>query len=117
MFVLSVPNSESSTDDSGKGAADVQAAGPAQGSDPQELEGTALRTPLQVERELSQSRCDAVVPVMRTLTSSVAVISRRRCRSFAFLSCHHLHLREDFIRRQHPIHRNRVTPLAWATEP
>jgi hypothetical protein len=106
MFVLSVPNSESSTDDSRKGAADVQAAGPAQGSDPQESEGTALRTAREVEREFSQSRRDAIVPATGALKSSIAVISWRQRRGFAFFSRHHLHLRENFICRQHPIHRN-----------
>src|SRR5438034_6628218 len=40
------------------------------------------------------------------LRSSIAVISRRRRRSFAFFGCHHLHLGDDFIRWQHPIHWN-----------
>lgn len=52
----------------------VQSAGPAQDSDPQELEGTALRSSFQGEREVSQSRCDSVVPSFRALSSSIAVI-------------------------------------------
>jgi hypothetical protein len=84
---------------------------------PAEIGGTALRTRLEVERELPQSRCDTVVLFMGRLRMSIVTASRCQCGSFAFFGRPHLDAREDFIRGQHPIHRNRVTTLARTTQP
>ena len=59
-----------------------------------------------MERKLAQLRCDAVVLSVGTLKSAIDVIRWHRYGSFAFFCCHPLHHGYDFIRRQHPIHRN-----------
>src|SRR5437867_10149485 len=73
-----------------------------------------------MECELAQLRCETVVFFARVPCLPVAYsnIGRLFCRTFAFFCGHyHLHLREDFVRRQHPIHRNGVTTLRRTTEP
>jgi hypothetical protein len=81
-------------------------AGPAQGSDPQKVEETALIAALEMESELAPSRCDVVVRSLGALKSAIVVIHWRRYGSFAFFGCLHLDPGDDFTRRQHPIHWN-----------
>ncbi len=77
-----------------------------QGSDPQKFDGTALKAVREVERDFAKSGCDADVASIGAIRSSNAPTSWRRYRNFTFFGRHHLRSREDFIRRQHPIHRN-----------
>src|SRR5689334_1079330 len=70
-----------------------------------------------MERELAQSRCDPVVPTIAGRAPTVAATNGSHHRSFAFFCDHPLHLRENFIRRQYPIHWNRVATLRGTTEP
>jgi hypothetical protein len=76
-----------------------------------------LSTALEVESELAPSRCDVVVRSFRVLKSAIVVIRWRWCGSFALFGFQHLEPGDDFIRRQHPIHWNRITASRWATQP
>ena len=76
-----------------------------QGSDPQKLMGQ-LEAVLEVEREFEKSRCEAYLVSTGAISPSIAPDSCWRYFGFLFFGCYRLDPREDFIRRQHPIHWN-----------
>jgi hypothetical protein len=70
--------------------------------------GLQALSPLEVHREFAQPRCQATCPVGN---------GRGRRRGVAFLGCRGLCLRQNLVRRQHPIHRDRVALFRRTTQP
>jgi len=67
--------------------------GPAQAEARRSWRRQALKIALEMKCELAQSRCDAIVCSLVAHGLSIAVTSRRWCRSFTVLfGGHHLYL-------------------------
>jgi hypothetical protein len=67
----------------------------------------ALENEFEMYRQFLQLRCQPVL---------YAMISRTWRSNVAFFGCGHFRYGENFVRRPHPIHRNRIAVSCWTAQ-